>query len=57
MPFDDTGDISDYAVDAVKALYAEKIVSGMSETEFMPHGKATRAQAAKIIYGILKLIG
>lgn len=57
LPFDDTGDISDYAVDAVKALYAEKIVSGMSETEFMPHGKATRAQAAKIIYGILKLIG
>ena len=54
--FDDMGQISDYALDAVAALYKMGIVNGVSETEFAPLDGATRAQAAKIVYGVLDLI-
>jgi len=30
------------------------VVNGISEKEFQPLGYATRAQAAKIIYGVLE---
>ena len=46
----------DYALDAVAALYKMGIVNGVSETEFAPLDGATRAQAAKIVYGVLDLI-
>jgi len=55
--FSDEADLADYAKDAVKALYEMGIVNGVSETEFNPKGNATRAQAAKIVYGILSYIG
>lgn len=51
--FDDADLISDYAVEAVKALYAEGVINGISDTMFDPLGNATRAQAAKMIYGVL----
>ena len=41
---------------SVAALYKMGIVNGVSETEFAPLDGATRAQAAKIVYGVLDLI-
>ncbi len=52
--FDDFDEISYYARDAVSALYNLGAVNGMTETTFEPKGLATRAQAAKVIYGILE---
>ncbi len=49
LNFTDSGDISDYAKDAVTKLYCAGIISGMPDGSFAPHGKATRAQAAKMI--------
>ena len=48
-PFTDTADTS------VLALYNAGIINGMSETTFQPNGLLTRAQIAKIIYGIITL--
>lgn len=56
VAFEDAAEISDYAVEAVSALYNLGAVNGVSETEFMPKGIATRAQAAKVIYGVLELL-
>jgi len=53
VTFNDASMISDYAVNAVGALYKMGAVNGVSETEFAPKGIASRAQAAKIIYGVL----
>lgn len=49
----DAGDISDYAKDAVEALMANGIITGYSDLSFCPHGNATRAEAAVIIYRYL----
>ncbi|MBQ4111082.1 MAG: S-layer homology domain-containing protein [Clostridia bacterium] len=54
--FGDTGDISDYAVTAVGKLSGVKIINGMDGNVFAPKKNATRAEAAKIICGILDLI-
>lgn len=54
--FEDADMISDYAKDAVAALVEMGIVNGVSETEFDPNGSATRAQAAKVIYGALYML-
>lgn len=55
--FADIEYVDDYAVDAVSALYNLGAVNGVSDTEFAPLNNATRAQAAKIIYGVLGLLG
>lgn len=51
--FADEGQISDYALESIKALYSAEIINGMDELNFEPTGFATRAQVAKIIYGLL----
>lgn len=51
--FDDASDISDYAVEAVTALYKAGIVNGTGDNNFTPKGSANRAQAAKIIYEMI----
>lgn len=56
LAFDDTNKIAGYASEAVKALYGMGIMNGVSDTEFDPSGNATRAQAAKVVYGILNEI-
>ena len=53
--FADDADISGYAKDAVYALRAVKIINGVSGSEFAPLSNATRAQAAKMIYGLIEL--
>lgn len=54
--FGDYNEISDYARDAVSALYRAEIINGMSETEFQPKENITRAQAVKMIYGLMSAI-
>lgn len=52
LVFDDSDMIEDYAKTAVASLYKMNVINGVSETEFDPVGNATRAQAAKMIYGV-----
>lgn len=53
LEFADSDKIADYAKDAVSALFGMGAVNGVSATEFDPIGTATRAQAAKVIYGVI----
>lgn len=52
--FSDDSEISDYASEAVYALKAREIVNGVDEYNFAPLNTATRAEAAKMIYGMIK---
>jgi hypothetical protein len=52
--FDDAAGISTYAAEAVDALQKAGVINGMTETTFAPKSTATRAQAAQMIYGIVK---
>ncbi len=51
--FSDNDDISDYAKEAVGILSNSGIIAGMGDGSFMPKGNLTRAQAAKLFYGLL----
>ena len=53
--FADDESISEYAKTSVYALYEADVINGMNELEFAPKPALTRAQAAKIIYGIYTL--
>lgn len=52
--FADADKIADYAKEAVNTLQRAGVVNGLSETEFAPTATATRAQAAKMIYELIK---
>lgn len=52
--FDDAADIAAYAAEAVTALNTAGVINGMTATTFAPTATATRAQAAQMIYGIVK---
>ncbi|MDD6483166.1 MAG: S-layer homology domain-containing protein [Clostridiales bacterium] len=52
--FEDNSLIADYAKTAVGTLYGMGVIDGVSDTKFDPLANATRAQAAKIIYAVLK---
>ncbi len=54
MPF--TDEIPDYAKEAVAALYGAGLVNGVSDTSFAPAASASRAEAAKMLYEVLKAI-
>lgn len=51
--FADYDEIADYAKEAVSTFYNIGVVNGVSESEFKPVNFATRAEAAKVIYGVL----
>ena len=51
----DYDEISDYAKDAVDFMVSKGIVNGVGENRVAPKDFATRAQSAKIIYGVLSL--
>lgn len=55
--FSDDADIAGYASEAVYALYQAGIISGASEDTFAPNAPASRAQAARILYGAVALTG
>lgn len=54
-PFSDSGAIADYAKESISALYKAQIISGMDDNRFAPEEFCTRAQAAKVIHGVLRL--
>ena len=51
--FTDEGQISGYAVDSVKVMQQCGVIGGYADGTFGPQQNATRAEAAKIICGIL----
>lgn len=57
VQFGDVGAISDYAKEAITALQKAGIVNGNDAGNFNPKATATRAETAKIMHGVLNLIG
>ena len=55
--FTDDDEVSDYAKEAVSVLSSAGIINGMGDGTFAPKGIVTRAQAAKVIYGLMNLNG
>lgn len=55
--FTDNGRIADYAKDAVNTMVKLGVMEGMGDGTFSPKTVVTRAQAAKVIYKFLTLIG
>ncbi|MBE5040938.1 S-layer homology domain-containing protein [Ructibacterium gallinarum] len=54
LHFSDSDDIAEYAREAVASLTETGIINGMGDGTFAPQEPATRAQAAKLIYGLLQ---
>ena len=54
LKFNDSIDISDYAVEAINSLTAANVINGMDDGTFSPLAGATRAQAAVMIYKLIK---
>lgn len=54
VTFSDFDSISEYARTAVESLARAEIINGMGDGRFAPKDNATRAMAAKIIYGVLE---
>lgn len=55
--FPDEDSIADYAKEAVYGMKASGVINGMDDGTFAPKALCTRAQAARIIYGLIKLEG
>lgn len=53
--FSDSDDISEYAVESVLMLRGMGIVSGSGDNRFEPLRSSTKAEAAKVIYNLIKL--
>lgn len=54
VEFDDAKDISDYAKESILAMQAAGIINGTGDNKYAPKDTASRAQAAKVIYELLK---
>ena len=54
VAFIDAAAISSYAVEAVGKMQVNGIVNGMEDGSFQPQQNATRAQACKMLYELLK---
>ncbi len=55
--FTDSYDISDYAKDAVEFMASLGIINGNDDGSFKPLKGMTRAEAAKVLYGLSMIIG
>jgi len=53
--FADHEEIADYAKDAIYVMQKEGIINGVGDNMFAPKTPATRAMAAKIIFGMLEM--
>lgn len=53
VSFADEAEISDYAKSAVNILTKAGIINGTGDGRFAPRANATRAQAAKLVHGLL----
>ena len=56
LTFTDNDSIASYAKDAIAELVGLGIISGYEDGTFLPRGTATRAEAAKMIWGVYQLI-
>ena len=54
--FNDFADISDYARESVRRVRSAGLMDGMGDNQFVPGQAVTRAQAAKVIYGLISRI-
>ena len=52
----DMGAVSDYAADAVRSMFSACILNGDENGQFRPMSSLTRAEAAKMIYSVLKSV-
>ena len=55
VPFEDEGDIAEYAKDAVKSMYEYGAVSG-NNGRFLPNDTATRAETAVMIQKFTEIL-
>ena len=56
LTFEDTADISEFAVEAVKLCCGAEIVQGNELNQFLPAASITRAESAKMICCLLNLL-
>ncbi len=56
LNFTDAADVADYAANAVALLSELGIINGYEDGSFGPKATATRAEAAKMMYGVKQLI-
>ncbi|MBO5364016.1 MAG: S-layer homology domain-containing protein, partial [Clostridia bacterium] len=56
LNFSDKENIASYAEDAISELVGLGILNGYEDGSFQPRGTATRAEAAKMIYGIYQYL-
>ncbi len=56
LNFSDKENIAPYAEDAIAELVGLGIINGYEDGSFQPRGTATRAEAAKMIYGIYQYL-
>lgn len=56
LTFEDKNEIAEEALEAVSIAVENEIIKGMTETTFAPKENATRAQAAVMIYRLLKAL-
>lgn len=56
LDFSDVDDIASYATDAIAELVGLSIINGYEDGSFKPRGTATRAEAAKMIYGVYQYL-
>ena len=52
--FNDMAEVSDYAMEAVGTMKKSGIINGMGNNMFVPFGEVTRAQAAQIIFNLIR---
>ncbi|MBO5059509.1 MAG: S-layer homology domain-containing protein [Clostridia bacterium] len=53
--FQDSSQIAAYARDSVAKLYSAGVINGYGEGEFLPQGQLTRAEAAQLVFSLIKL--
>ena len=56
LSFNDNDKIADYAYDAIAEFVGLGIINGYEDGTFNPRGTATRAEAAKVIWGVYQII-
>lgn len=56
LDFTDEASIAQYAKDAVSELVGLGVMNGYEDGSFKPRGSATRAEAAKVIWGIYQIL-
>ncbi len=56
LNFTDNDAIAPYALDAVSEFVGLEIINGYEDGSFNPRGTATRAEAAKVIWGVYQIL-